>query len=268
MKSFCEEFRPPKKVDLGKLDPSETPGLDKKHGQALLAKNVEELGRLGYNLYAEGKRSLLVVLQAMDTAGKDGVIRHVMTGLNPVGLRVTAFKAPTPDDLAHDFLWRVHAAAPPHGNIGVFNRSHYEDVLIARVKNLVPKRVWSRRYPQIREFEKLLAESGTTIVKFFLHIDKEEQAKRLQARLDDPAKNWKFQMADIKEREFWDDYMKAYAAAIEKCDADIAPWYIVPSNKKWYRNAAVSQILVETLRGMKLKFPKPAPGLSELSIEN
>ncbi len=266
MKSFCEAFRAPKNVDLGKLNPSETLGLGKKHGEALLEKNVEELGALGYNLYAEGKRSLLVVLQAMDTAGKDGVIRHVMTGLNPIGLRVTAFKAPTPIELAHDFLWRIHHAVPARGEIGVFNRSHYEDVLIARVKNLVPKNVWSQRYNQIREFEELLAEAGTTIVKIFLHIDKDEQAKRLQARLDDPAKNWKFQMGDITERELWDDYTKAYAVAIEKCDADIAPWYIVPSNKKWFRNAAVSQILVETLQRMDLKIPEPIPGLSEIKI--
>lgn len=266
MKSFCEELRAPKKVDLGKLNSSETLGLGKKQAEAILEKNIAELGTLGYNLYAEGKRSLLVVLQAMDTAGKDGVIRHVMTGLNPVGLRVRAFKAPTPDELAHDFLWRIHLAVPARGEIGVFNRSHYEDVLIARVKNLVPKNVWSQRYNQIREFEELLAEAGTTIVKIFLHIDKDEQAKRLQARLDDPAKNWKFQMGDIKEREFWDDYTKAYAVAIEKCDANSAPWYIVPSNKKWFRNAAVSQILVETLRGMKLKIPEPIPGLSEIKI--
>ena len=266
MISFCEAFRAPKKVVLGKLDPSETLGLAKKKGTSLLQKNVEELGVLGYNLYAEGQRSLLVVLQAMDTAGKDGVIRHVMTGINPVGLRVTAFKTPTPFELAHDFLWRVHAAVPAHGDIGVFNRSHYEDVLITRVKNLVPKSVWTQRYKQIQEFEELLVESGTTIVKVFLHMDKEEQAKRLQARIDDPKKNWKFQLTDIKEREFWGDYMKAYAAAIEKCDADSAPWYIVPANKKWFRNAAVSQILVETLRGMKLKIPEPVSGLADIKI--
>ncbi len=266
MKSFCEALRAPKKVDLDKLDPSETLGLDKKKGIALLAKNVEELGTLGYNLYAEGKRSLLVVLQAMDTAGKDGVIRHVMTGLNPMGMRVTAFKVPTPIELAHDFLWRIHAAVPPHGDIGVFNRSHYEDVLIARVKSIVSKTIWTQRYNQIREFEALLAESGTTIVKIFLHIDKHEQAERLQARIDDPTKNWKFQAEDVKEREFWDDYMKAYSAAIEKCDADSAPWYIVPSNRKWFRNAAVSQILVETLQGMKLKIPEPIPGLADIKI--
>jgi PPK2 family polyphosphate:nucleotide phosphotransferase len=266
MKSYCKALRAPKNPDLGRLDTSETLGLDREQGEALLAKNTEALGRLGYELYAEGRRSLLVVLQAMDTAGKDGVIRQVMTGLDPVGLRVTAFKAPTPQELAHDFLWRVHAATPAHGEIGVFNRSHYEDVLIVRVKNLVPEAVWKRRYNQIREFEDLLSESGTTIVKLFLHISKQEQAERLQARIDDPAKNWKFQMGDLTERKLWSAYTKAYEAALRTCDSDKAPWYIVPSDKKWFRNAAVSQILVETLKGMKLKLPKPIPGLNEVKI--
>jgi PPK2 family polyphosphate:nucleotide phosphotransferase len=266
MKSFCKVLRTPKHPDLERLDPDETLGLDRAEGEALLARNREELGRLGYRLYAEGRRSLLVVLQAMDTAGKDGVIRHVMTGLNPVGLRVTAFKAPTPLELAHDFLWRVHAAVPARGEIGVFNRSHYEDVLVARVRKLAPPAVWKRRYNQIREFEELLSESGTTIVKCFLHIDLQEQAERLQARIDNPEKNWKFQPGDLEERKLWPAYRKAYAAALDKCDADIAPWYIIPSNKKWFRNAAVSQILLETLRGMKLKLPKPVAGLDKIRI--
>jgi PPK2 family polyphosphate:nucleotide phosphotransferase len=266
MKSFCKAFRAPKRPDLNRRDPDETLGLGQEQGKALLEKNREELGRLGYELYAEGQRSLLVVLQAMDTAGKDGVIRHVMTGVNPMGLRVTAFKAPSPQELAHDFLWRVHAAVPARGEIGVFNRSHYEDVLIVRVKNLVPEAAWKRRYNQIREFEELLAESGTTIVKLFLHIDKQEQAERLQARIDNPAKNWKFELGDLTERKLWNAYRKAYEVALRMCDSDTAPWYIVPSNKKWFRNAAVSQILVETLKGMKLKLPKPISGLSRVKV--
>jgi PPK2 family polyphosphate:nucleotide phosphotransferase len=266
MKSYCKALRTPKNVTLGKMDTGNTLGLNEKQAKKMLEENKAELCKLGYQLFAEGKRSLLVVLQAMDTAGKDGVIRHVMTGLNPQGVRVTAFKAPTPFELAHDFLWRIHAAVPAHGEIGVFNRSHYEDVLVVRVKHLVPKEVWTQRYNQIQEFEEVLAESGTTIVKLFLHIDKDEQAERLQARLDDPERNWKFQMGDLKERELWDDYTQAYEAAIRKCDSDSAPWYIVPSNKKWFRNAAVSQILVETLTGMDLKIPAAIPGLESIKV--
>ena len=267
MKSFCKAFRAPKSIKLAKRDPGETLGYNKARAAALLERNKEALGHLGYALYAENRRSLLLVLQATDTAGKDGVIRHVLTGLNPQGVRVTPFKTPTPFELAHDFLWRVHAAVPAHGEIGVFNRSHYEDVLVVRVKQLVPEAVWKRRYNQIEEFEELLAESGTTIVKIFLHIDKDEQAERLQARLDDPEKNWKFNVGDLEDRKLWDDYQKAYEDAIAKTDCDTAPWYVVPANKKWFRNLAVSQILVETLQAMNLKIPEPPPGLDEIKIE-
>lgn len=266
MKSYRDALRAPKKVRLDRIDPDETLGLDEAGAERLLAKNKELLGKLGYRLYAEGKRSLLLVLQAMDAAGKDGVVRHVLTGLNPQGVRVTSFKAPTPIELRHDFLWRIHAAVPGHGEIGVFNRSHYEDVLIVRVKGLVPKSVWKQRYDQIREFEELLAESGTTIVKFFLHIDRDEQRERLQARIDDPEKNWKFEPGDLRERALWDDYREAYEAAIAKCDRDHAPWYVVPANRKWFRNAAVSQILVETLKAMDLKLPKPVADLKGVRV--
>jgi PPK2 family polyphosphate:nucleotide phosphotransferase len=266
MKSYRDALRAPRKVRLDRIDPDDTLGLNQAKSEALLAKNKDALGKLGYRLYAEGKRSILIVLQAMDAAGKDGVLRHVMTGLNPQGVRVTSFKAPTPIELHHDFLWRIHAAVPVHGEIGVFNRSHYEDVLIVRVKNLVPKDVWKQRYDQIREFEELLAESGTTIVKFFLHIDKEEQRERLQARIDNPEKNWKFEPGDLRERELWDDYQRAYEAAIEKCDAGHAPWYVIPANKKWFRNAAVSQILVETLKAMDLKTPDPIADLKSVTV--
>lgn len=266
MKKFREVLRATPKVRLDRIDPNETLGLTQAKAMDLLARNTERLGRLGYRLYAEGKRSVLIVLQAMDAAGKDGVVRHVLTGLNPQGVRVTSFKAPTPAELRHDFLWRVHAAVPAHGEIGVFNRSHYEDVLIVRVKQLVPKEVWRHRYRQIRAFEELLASSGTTILKFFLHIDKEEQRERLQARIDDPEKNWKFELGDLRERERWADYQEAYEAVLRKCDSDAAPWYVIPSNRKWFRNAAVSQILVETLEGMKLTLPPPAADLRGIKV--
>ncbi|MGI5869400.1 MAG: polyphosphate kinase 2 family protein [Kiritimatiellia bacterium] len=266
MKDFRKIFRTPKNPKLDEISTDETLGLDESAAEAMLEKNKALLGKLGYRLHAEGRRSLLVVLQAMDTAGKDGVIRHVMTGLNPQGVRVTSFKAPTPIELSHDFLWRIHPAVPGQGEIAVFNRSHYEDVLIQRVKKMVPKKVWSQRYGQIVEFEALLAENGTAIVKIFLHISKQVQAERLQARIDDPDKNWKFQMGDIKEREYWDDYMRAYEAAIRKCDRPAAPWYIIPSDRKWFRNFAVSQILCETLKKMNPKVPDPIPGLDAIKI--
>lgn len=266
MKSYRDALRAPNKVRLDRIDPGDTLGLSQDKAEALLEKNKESLGKLGYRLYAEGKRSLLIVLQAMDAAGKDGVLRHVMTGMDPQGVKVTSFKAPTPAELSHDFLWRIHAAVPGHGEIGVFNRSHYEDVLIVRVKSLVPRKVWKQRYEQIREFEELLAESGTTIVKLFLHIDKEEQRERLQARIDDPEKNWKFEPGDLRERELWADYQEAYEAAIARCDTDHAPWYVIPANKKWFRNAAVSQVLVETLEAMELKLPKPVADLKGVTV--
>ncbi len=267
MNSFREALRTPKKPRLDRIDPDETLGLGREEGEALLARNKEALGHLGYHLYAEGKRSLLVVLQAMDAAGKDGVVRHVMTGLNPQGVRVSSFKTPTDRELRHDFLWRIHPAVPGHGEIGVFNRSHYEDVLIVRVKKLAPKRIWKARFAQIRHFEELLAANGTAIVKLFLHIDKDEQRKRLQARIDNPEKNWKFTTADIRERALWEDYQVAYQEAIARCDRDQAPWYIVPANRKWFRNAAVSQLLVETLTDMNLKLPKPVEDLRGITVE-
>lgn len=267
MKPFSEALRSPKKPRLERIDPGDTLGLSREEAEALLARNKEALGHLGYRLYAEGRRSLLIVLQAMDAAGKDGVVRHVLTGLNPQGVRVTSFKAPTERELRHDFLWRIHPAVPGHGEIGVFNRSHYEDVLIVRVKKLVPKRIWKARYAQIRHFEELLAANGTAIVKLFLHIDSDEQRKRLQARIDDPEKNWKFTAADLRERALWDDYQSAFEEAIARCDRDIAPWYVIPANRKWFRNAAVSQILVETLEGMDLKLPKPVEDLRGVTVE-
>lgn len=239
---------------------------DKASVAKLLERNVERLTELQEVLYAQGRHTMLIVLQAMDTAGKDGTIEHVMGGFNPLGCRVTSFKAPTAIELAHDFLWRIHKAVPGKGEIGIFNRSHYEDVLIVRVHNLVPRKVWRGRYQQINDFEGMLASSGVTIVKFFLHISKDEQKRRLEARLRDPQKRWKFNPRDLDERKLWDDYMKAYEDALTRCSSPHAPWFVIPANHKWFRNLAVSQILVETLEGLKMRFPKPAADLSGVVI--
>jgi len=198
------------------------------------------------------------VLQGIDAGGKDGTIRHVMSGLNPQGVTVTSFKVPEGEEKRHDYLWRVHRAVPEWGDIGIFNRSHYEDVLVVRVHELVPKSVWSKRYDQINDFERMLSENGVRILKFFLLIGKDEQAKRFAARLDDPTKNWKFSAGDTKERKFWDDYMQAYEDAINKCSTPAAPWYVIPANHKWFRNLAVAQILRDEMRAMKLQYPKIA----------
>src|SRR5215469_477648 len=231
---------PGKKTKLADIDPEFTHGVRKAAGLAALAKNTDRLSVLQYLLYAEAKRSLLVVLQGIDAAGKDGTIRHVMTGLNPQGTRVTPFKVPEGAEKRHDYLWRVHAAMPEYGQIGIFNRSHYEDVLVVRVHGLVPKSVWSKRYRQINEFERMLSENGVHIIKFMLYISKEEQAKRFRLRIEDRKKNWKFSTSDVKEREYWDSYIKAYEDVLEECSTEYAPWYVIPSNHKWFRNLAVS----------------------------
>jgi|SRR5579871_2000137 len=256
-----------KSVKLSDIDPDDTRGLDKETGHDVLAKNIERLSVLQYLLYAEARRSVLVVLQGIDAGGKDGTIRHVMTGLNPQGVRVTAFKVPEGAEKRHDYLWRVHNAVPEYGQIGIFNRSHYEDVLVVRVHGLVPKSVWSKRYRQINDFERMLSENGVRIVKFLLYISKEEQARRFRLRLEDRKKNWKFSPDDLKEREYWDAYIDAYEDMLKKCSTEDAPWYVIPANKKWFRNLAVSQILVETLESMKLQFPKQTADLSKIQFE-
>jgi PPK2 family polyphosphate:nucleotide phosphotransferase len=253
---------------LDNCDPDDTVGFskgDKVH--ARLEKNISRMDELQYRLYAEGRRALLIILQGMDASGKDGTVRHVMTGLNPQSCRVTSFKAPSAEEAGHDFLWRIHKAMPAHGEIGIFNRSHYEDVLVVRVHQLVPKSVWSARYDQINAFEKLMSDNGVTILKFFLHISKHEQKQRLEARLDDPARNWKVSPADFKERQRWNDYVKAYEAALSRCSSSTAPWFIIPSNKKWFRNLVVSQIIVETLERMNPKFPEPDFDLSKIKVK-
>jgi PPK2 family polyphosphate:nucleotide phosphotransferase len=255
------------RLRLGEFDPDDTAGFEKgDKAQAHLEKNISRMDDLQYRLYAESRRALLIVLQGMDASGKDGTVRHVMSGLNPQGCRVTSFKVPSAEEAKHDFLWRIHQAVPAQGEIGIFNRSHYEDVLVVRVHDLVPKSVWSARYDEINTFEKLLSENGVTILKFFLHISKEEQKERLEERLKDPARNWKISPADLKERERWGDYIKAYEAVLKKCSTPAAPWFVIPSNKKWFRNLAVSQIIVETLEQMNPKIPKATFDISKLRV--
>lgn len=259
--------RPGRKVALADFDPDETPGYrSKRVGAGLLERGLDRLAKLQYLLYAENRRALLVILQSVDTGGKDGTIRHVMSGLNPSGCRVKAFGVPSPEELNHDFLWRVHAAVPPRGEVGIFNRSHYEDVIVVRVHGLVPRSRMEKRYDQINEFERYLAENDVKILKFFLHISKGEQRKRLQERIDDPTKHWKLAPADFEERKRWGDTQKAYELALSRCSTPWAPWYVVPANKKWFRNLAVEQILVETLESMKMKFPKPSFDLSQYRL--
>jgi len=248
--------KPGTKIHLSGHDPGETAGLkDEKEARLALEKNRLKLEKLQILLNAENKRSLLVVLQGMDTSGKDSTIRHVMEGVNPQGYDVTSFKVPSTEEMKHDFLWRIHKAVPAKGTIGIFNRSHYEDVLVVRVHNLVPPDIWSARYKQINRFEWILAENQVKILKFFLHVGKAEQKKRLQERLADPAKNWNMNLQDIKERELWKNYMAAYEDALTECSTEWAPWHIIPSDKKWFRNLAVSQIIVETLEAFDMKYP-------------
>jgi len=265
--NFSKKFIvvPGKKVDLSKWDADETLGWRKNRKmEESLAKTVAKLDSLQYVLYAERKRALLIVFQGLDAAGKDGTIRKVMSGVNPQGCRVTSFKTPSNDEAAHDYLWRVHAAVPKIGDFGIFNRSHYEDVLVARVHNLVPQEEWSKRYDQINSFEAILSKNHVKILKFFLHISKDEQKKRFLERLDDPDKQWKLSEADFNERKYWDDYRKAYETALTRCSTSSAPWYVIPANKKWFRNLAVSHIIVETLEDMKLKFPAPTIDIKKL----
>ncbi|MBE2270929.1 MAG: polyphosphate kinase 2 family protein [Anaerolinea sp.] len=247
---------PAGKVKLLDFDPNYTGGFTKATARAEESKLEERLAELQERLYAGRQAALLIVLQGMDTAGKDGAIEHVFDVINPNGLRVANFKVPTSEELAHDFLWRIHKEAPEKGYIGIFNRSHYEDVLVVRVNKLVPESVWKARYEQINHFEHILAASGTRILKFYLHISKDEQKERLQARLEDPAKHWKFNVGDLKVREQWDEYMNAYEDALSNCNMPYAPWYIVPANKKWYRNLVITRTIVETLEQMNLQFPQ------------
>jgi PPK2 family polyphosphate:nucleotide phosphotransferase len=267
MKSY--RVKPGKRISIKDWDPKERSGFmgDKQASEKQLAEYTGQLESLQEILYAEHKHKLLIVLQGMDTSGKDGVIRRVFEGVNPQGVRVASFKVPTAEELSHDFLWRVSKQVPASGEIVIFNRSHYEDVLVVRVHDLVPPKIWGARYKAINDFERNLAEEGTTILKFFLHIDKEEQKERLQERLDEPTKQWKFDAGDLKERALWREYMEAYEQVMNETSTDWAPWYIVPANRKWYRNLVISGIIVETLQSLKMAYPKPKEDLSGIKIE-
>ena len=257
--------KPGHKVRLKDWDPDDTFGLkrnDKAH-----EKTLDRLRELQHLLYADKRYALLIVLQALDAGGKDGTIRHVMSGVNPQGCEVTSFKAPTSDERAHDFLWRIHKAVPHLGNIGIFNRSHYEDVLIVRVHRLVPKETWSKRYRQINDFEQMLCDNGVSILKFFLHISKDEQKRRFEQRMQDPARNWKLSLPDFEERQHWDEYTRAYEDAVRKCSTECAPWYVIPANRKWIRNYLVAELIVRALDDMKLKYPAPTVDISKVVLE-
>ena len=264
---YSDRFRviPGSTVRLDKIDAA---FKDKDKDQASALDEVERytkrLRELQYLLYAEGKRSLLIILQAMDAGGKDGTINHVLGNMNPQGVKVYGFKVPSAEEAAHDFLWRIHKAAPQRGQVAIFNRSHYEDVLVSRVHGFVPKKVWSKRYDLINDFEKSLADSGTHIIKFYLHISEEEQLRRFKKRLDDPARHWKISESDYEERKYWDDYTEAFQDALSRCSTGHAPWFVIPANHKWFRNLVVSQIVVETLESLKMEFPKPTVDIREV----
>ena len=262
MKSF--RLQPGKRVRIEDFDPSNTDGFEggKQEGLDQLQGLLQQLDSLQEILYAEHKHKVLIVLQALDTGGKDGTIRRVFEGVNPQGVRVASFKVPTPVELDHDFLWRIHQQAPGKGEVVIFNRSHYEDVLVVRVHQLVPDKEWKARYEEINNFEKMLSQEGTLILKFFLHISPDEQKSRLLARLNDESKQWKFNPNDLKERDLWEQYMQAYEDVLNETTTDDAPWYVVPSNHKWFRDLVVADASVKALKDLKMEYPKPAYDLA------
>jgi len=267
---YLNRFRvhPGHKVRLKDIDPG-FKDHHESHKKAAeeMERDREKLRALQALLYADGRRSLLICLQGLDAGGKDGTISHILGAMNPQGCRVTGFKQPSTEELAHDFLWRIHRATPARGQVAIFNRSHYEDVLVVRVHDLVPRKVWSRRYGEINEFEKELVDSDTHILKFFLHISKKEQLKRFEDRLDDPMKQWKISEADYKERKFWGDYMTAYDEALSRCSTAHAPWFIIPSDHKWFRNLAIARIVVEHLESLHMRPPEPSVDLQHIRRE-
>jgi PPK2 family polyphosphate:nucleotide phosphotransferase len=257
--------KPGEKIDLDDIEANfKLEGLSRDEAEAKLADLTEELRDLQHLMYAENSRSLLIVLQGRDAAGKDGTIRHVFGPMNPQGCRVTSFKVPSKIEAAHDFLWRYHIAAPKRGMVGVFNRSHYEDVLVVRVHDLAPKKVWSKRYDHINDFEKLLADNGTLILKFYLHIDPPEQLERFKKRIDNPKKNWKISDADYSERPYWNAYTKAFEDAISRCSTNDAPWFVIPANRKWFRNLAIAGIVVEAMESLEMQYPEPSVDMEEI----
>ena len=267
-KSLRDQLRvkPGSRVDLAKWDPQATFGRSKDEAAADTAKDLERLSSLQERLYAESKHGLLIVLQGIDAAGKDGTVLHVMNGFNPAGVFVTSWKAPAGAEATHDYLWRIHQRTPAKGEISIFNRSHYEDVIVVRVHGFAPEAVWRRRYDHINAFEKLLTDEGTAVLKFFLLISPEEQLQRLQDRIDDPAKRWKFKSTDLAERKLWDQYTAAFEDALSKCSTEISPWYIVPANRNWFRNLAVAQIVADTIEDMNPQYPPGEPGIEKLTL--
>jgi PPK2 family polyphosphate:nucleotide phosphotransferase len=259
--------KPGDRPKLESIDPRATFGHERDAAEAELQRLRGRLEEQQERLWAGDGGAVLVVLQGIDTSGKDGTLRHVMTAFNPQGCTVTGFGVPTPDELAHDFLWRIHRHTPARGSVAVFNRSHYEDVLVVRVRELVPREVWSERYDRINAFEEQLAADGTTIVKLFLHISRDEQRQRLQARIDTPEKRWKFRIGDLEERKRWDGYIAAYEDVLDRCSTADAPWYVIPADRKWFRNLAVARILVDTLDDMKLAYPPAESGVAGLVVE-
>jgi PPK2 family polyphosphate:nucleotide phosphotransferase len=258
---------PDSKVDLDRIDPAHTGAFERREdAEQEMTADLERLRALQERFYVDGRYSLLLVLQGMDTSGKDGMVRHLSGALNLVGAEVTSFKAPNSDELDHDFLWRVHLKVPARKRIGIFNRSHYEDVLVVRVQNLVPPTVWRSRYAQINEFENILTMNGVIILKCFLHISKQEQKERLLARLGDKDKLWKLEPSDLAAREQWDQYQEAYAAALSKCSTKEAPWHVIPANRKWFRNYAVTRLMVESLEALALELPAPKLDPSQVTI--
>jgi PPK2 family polyphosphate:nucleotide phosphotransferase len=258
--------KPGAKIDLAHFDCGATYGLKRDAGQAALSANLEKLTELQERIYAESKHAILMVLQGIDAAGKDGTIKVIAGAFNPQGTPVTSFKVPTPKEAAHDFLWRVHTAVPGKGEIGIFNRSHVEQVLVVRVHKLEPEGRWRRHYRQIRDWEKMLTEEGVTIIKFFLAVDKDTQRQRFQERVDDPTKRWKFAMGDLEERKLWDDYQAAFEEMLTETSVDYAPWYIIPSNRNWLRDLAVSDIMVDVLDELDPQYPEPEAGIEGLKV--
>lgn len=260
--------KPGGKFKFSRIDPDDTGRFkDKEHALPDIQENLRELADLQEVLYAQSKYAILIVLQAMDAGGKDGAIEHVFSGVNPQGCSVTSFKVPSHVELAHDYLWRYHAAIPRKGTIGIFNRSHYEAVLVERVKGIAPKKVWSKRFGHINDFERMLADENVVIIKFYLHISKDEQKKRLLSRIHDKHKNWKFEPGDLDTRKQWDDYMEAFEDALAECSTEHAPWYAIPSNNKWFRNWAISDIIVRTLKRLKMEYPQPVEGIEKYRID-
>ena len=271
MANYRKQFmvKPRAEIRLKHFDPGYH-GKHESHKKALsqIQENLQKMEQLQYRMYAENKHSLLILLQGLDAAGKNGVVRHVLTGMNPAGCVSVNFKEPTKEDLAHDFLWRVHPHVPARGSVAIFNRSHYEDVLVVRVHRLAPEKVWSKRYDEINQFERLIAtQNNTAILKFFLHISKEEQLERFKKRLDDPDRQWKISDTDYKERDYWSDYTRAFEDVLNKTSTDYAPWFIIPSNHKWFRDLAISQIIVRRIEDMDIQVPKPTVNLAEIRRE-